>query len=121
MSSDGKKPKAFTLLYDVSDIERKLSGLLAKTKSADILISEMEKETQDRAKRLSVNLFPLEADKSCEDQIPAEKIPKPSTEFIFASTEERLTNPSLPSFQTALSEKTSDNRLIQIDRLLLST
>lgn len=108
VSSDGKKPKTFTLLYGVLDIETKLSGLLAKTKSADTLILEMEKETQKYTQRLSVNLSPLEGEIICENQILKEK----QSNIFPPSTEKKLTDPSLSPFQTALSKTPTEDRLI---------
>jgi hypothetical protein len=111
VSGDGKKPKTFTLLYDVSNIETKLSGLLAKTKSADTLMLEMEKETQEWVQKLSVNGFLLEGIKNTENKTNT-TLDNTETEKNSPSTEKPLTNPSLPPIQAALSEKPSDNRLI---------
>ena len=47
LSSDSKKPKTFTLLYDVETMMGKLSGISAKLESADALVSKMEKEAQE--------------------------------------------------------------------------
>jgi hypothetical protein len=47
VSSDQKKPKTYTLLYNVEQIEQKTSKILDKIKSADNLIGEMVKEAQE--------------------------------------------------------------------------
>ncbi len=46
VSDDGKKPKTYTLLFNVDDIERKMTGILEKTESSNYLIDEMRKEAQ---------------------------------------------------------------------------
>lgn len=47
VSSDNKRPKTFTLLYPIREIEQKLNGILAKFESADVLIEKMRKEAQE--------------------------------------------------------------------------
>lgn len=106
VSGDGKKPKTFTLLYDVSDIETKLNGILVKSKSADVLTCEMENETQKWCQKLLVNLTPLDG---CEEHTQAGE----NTNLPNPSTKEKFTNPSLASSQAASSETPLDNRLIQ--------
>jgi hypothetical protein len=43
-SSDGKKPKTFTLLYGIEEIEVKTSGISAKLESANDLVNKMKEE-----------------------------------------------------------------------------
>ena len=46
VSSDNKRPKTYTLLYPIKQIEEKLSGVSAKFESANILIQKMREEAQ---------------------------------------------------------------------------
>jgi energy-coupling factor transporter ATP-binding protein EcfA2/uncharacterized C2H2 Zn-finger protein len=62
VSSDNKKPKTYTLLYPLTDIEAKLIGKLAIFKSADFLYENMQKEAQKWLGSILENLTPQEAD-----------------------------------------------------------
>jgi energy-coupling factor transporter ATP-binding protein EcfA2 len=57
-SSDQKKPKTYTLLYNVEDIEAKIIGVSAISKTADLLMEKMEKEAQNWLKTGLENLPP---------------------------------------------------------------
>jgi len=46
LSSSEQKPKNYTLLYDLHEIEEKISGISAKLDSADSLIAKMQEEAQ---------------------------------------------------------------------------
>ncbi len=50
VSGDGRKPKTFTLLYDVEEIERKFAGFSAKIDSANDLTTKMNAEAQEWVK-----------------------------------------------------------------------
>jgi len=47
VSSDSKKPKTYTLLYKLEEIEAKLSRISAKLQSADSLMEKMREEAQN--------------------------------------------------------------------------
>jgi len=53
LSSDGKKPKTYMLLYELDDIKHKMSGISAKLDSADSLILKMQEEAQKCLSSLS--------------------------------------------------------------------
>jgi hypothetical protein len=99
VSDDGKKPKTYVLLYDVSEIETKICGISCKIKSHDVLTSEMEKETQEWCQKLLCN-------RASVDNIPVEQ-------YSVLSVEVGLHNPSLPLSQVALNETPSENRAIK--------
>lgn len=108
VSSDNKKPKTFTLLYDVSAIERKLSGILAKTQSADLLICEMEKEAQEWFRTVSEN-FSL---RMGENKSFTEEESSREEKVFSPSTDKKISNPSLVSSQTAFAQRGSEYRQI---------
>ena len=112
VSGDGKKPKTFTLLYDVSEIETKVRGISDKIKSHDSLITEMEKEAREWRGRLSCNTFLGDTNntstfaESIRQDPSADSAQPPSPKIVMHDT-------SLPPSQTALAERTLDNRAIQ--------
>jgi len=55
LSSSEQKPKNYTLLYDLREIEEKISGISAKLDSADSLIAKMQEEAQKLLTLLSEN------------------------------------------------------------------
>jgi len=63
-SSDQKKPKTYTLLYNVEDIEAKIIGVSAISKTADLLMEKMRKEAQNWLKTGLENLPPRERGES---------------------------------------------------------
>jgi energy-coupling factor transporter ATP-binding protein EcfA2 len=63
-SSDQKKPKTYTLLYNVEDIEAKIIGVSAISKTADLLMEKMRKEAQNWLKTGLENLPPREREES---------------------------------------------------------
>jgi hypothetical protein len=107
VSGDGRKPKTFTLLYDVEEIEKKLSGLLAKTESADYLTSEMEKETQEWCKKALENLCPVDTKNT---QVELEAKTDSHAFVVLPSTGEKISNPSSTCSQPSSDETPSDNR-----------
>jgi hypothetical protein len=109
-SSDTRKPKTFTLLYDISEIQKKLIGTLAKPESANDLMCKMQKEAQEWCKTTS-EIFPSVDGLNVEQQQPIS-----DTEVSLhtsLSTDKRISDPSLQPFQTALAEPTLENRQIQ--------
>jgi hypothetical protein len=64
VSSDQKKPKTYTLLYNVEDIEAKIIGVSAISKTADLLMEKMRREAQNWLKTGLENLPPQERKKS---------------------------------------------------------
>jgi hypothetical protein len=118
VSGDQKKPKTYTLLYDVEEIEDKLIGISAKFKSADILIDKMTKEAQEWLRTGLVNQTSVDRQQSSAQGEPKQgsiedtpqNIPSKLEEHL-PTAEERLTNPSLALKQAGLSEKSSENRL----------
>ena len=122
VSGDQKKPKTYTLLYDVDEIEEKLIGISAKFKPADILMDKMTKEAQEWLKTILVNQtfvdrVVVESETGYEAQEEQKKtiqdtqglLGKPAS--LVPTAEERLTNPSLALKQAVLGEKGSEYRL----------
>jgi hypothetical protein len=64
VSSDQKKPKTYTLLYNVEDIEAKIIGVSAISKTADLLMEKMRREAQNWLKTGLENLPPQEREES---------------------------------------------------------
>jgi hypothetical protein len=113
VSSDNKKPKTFTLLYDVSDIEKKLKGMSAKTTSADNLMFELEKEAREWLKTRLENFLPRMGTENPSPDTVGEKEANSYLEEKDPSAGEKISNPSLPPFQTAMAETSLENRQIQ--------
>lgn len=106
VSGDQRKPKTYTLLYDVEEIEQKLSGILDKIKSADNLMAEMVEEAQEWRKHgLEIGFLGTEKDL---DNNPLLKGPK-----IFSYPEKEISNPSLSSFNASPIERQAENRQIE--------
>ena len=103
VSGDGKKPKTFTLLYDVVEIEKKVSGIADKLKSDDNLITEMTNAAQEWSKSGLEILFLRKGSIKSEDV-------NQDTKILVLSTEEKISNPSLILNQPALAESDPDNR-----------
>jgi hypothetical protein len=103
VSGDGKKPKSYTLLYDVDKIEAKYRGVSAKLESSDDLIIEMQKEAQKWLESVSLNLFPAvtkiysETDKT--------------TDNISRTAEKKMHDPSLAPFQADPVKSKSEDRM----------
>jgi hypothetical protein len=124
VSSDQKKPKTYTLLYDVEEIEKKLSGILAKTESANTLMDEMRKEAQEwvktglEKKSLRMGETNFET-KSMENTI------ENSLENNVPIHSKKISNPDLDVFHVDLGERNADNRqnkklpIFQEDKSLL--
>jgi hypothetical protein len=112
MSEDGRKPKTFHLVYDLSDVEAKSSGLSCELKSHDLLMEKMQKEAQiwlDKrlCKKLGVDTspkFPI------KEEIPLQSFP---SEIRGISTPENLHNSNSSLKQASLSPETSNNRVNQ--------
>jgi hypothetical protein len=103
VSSDQKKPKTYTLLYDIEEIEQKLSGILAKIKSADKLMAEMLKEAQEwRKQGLKINF--LMADKKLINPEPAE------WRKIFCKPEKEISNHDLDKNSFDFDQKQANNQ-----------
>lgn len=111
VSSDDKKPKTFTLLYDISEIETKISGISCKIKSHDTLVTEMDKEAQEWRGSLSCNALLGGSDNTVLGAGEA-ALPNLSEESALAPRI-ILHDTSLPPSQTALAETPTDNCAIQ--------
>jgi len=123
LSSDNKRPKTFTLLYGIEDIEKKLSGILAKSESANDLMDKMRKEAQEWRKTTLENKSLVEGDLSLytnsntyRDSPPTrgEKI----SNSVPSDSRSGLAEPSLEHWQieklpieSSLLKKTSENKL----------
>lgn len=95
MSSDNKKPKTFSLLYDLDVIEDKISEISAKLKTADSLMDKMRKEAQEWLNsRLEI--------KNLEDIYYFQSVFKPTTESV---TEKNI----MPSGKTISNLQLSKN------------
>lgn len=98
-SSDEKKPKTFTLLYDIEDIEKKTSGISAKLESANLLMEKMSKEAREwfdslleiGSLRVGDNIFQHYA-----MPLPIQKLP--------------ISNHELSNSKPSLEESTLENR-----------
>lgn len=109
VSSDQKKPKTHTLLYDVEEIEKKISGILAKTQSADILMEEMRKEAQEWIKiRLEKNFLRL--GKKFFEQPTIEQPIESSSKNILPVHNKNFSNPDLGVLQADLNKGNEENR-----------
>jgi len=107
VSSDQKKPKTYTLLYNVKDIEEKLSGILEKFKSADVLMEKMTKEALEWLKIGLEIQTPADSEKKFEHT--ARKGLEDSKIFM-PSTGKTISNLDLHLKQTVLHERSSENR-----------
>ncbi|MBT0159095.1 hypothetical protein G4O51_03835 [Candidatus Bathyarchaeota archaeon A05DMB-2] len=109
VSSDQKKPKTYTLLYDVEEIERKTSGILDKIKSADNLIAEMVKEAQEWRKH-GLEISFLGNEKKLPTPEPVEGV---EGEKFFTVPENKISNPNLSDSGFSFGERQVENRQIQ--------
>lgn len=105
VSDDGRKPKTFTLLYDVDDIEKKTAGLLEKTKSADGLMEEMRKEAREWVKTALENFSVVDG----QEKTSLLDKDKRNDEKLLPSTEEKISNTILGNSQTDLAKQGLDN------------
>lgn len=103
VSGDQRKPKTYTLLYDVEEIEEKLSGILDKTKSADSLKEEMRKEAQEWLRIGLEKNFPRMGIKNLD-------VPSQEDKKIMPYREKKISNPDLGSFGVSFSEGQEENR-----------
>jgi hypothetical protein len=106
VSDDGKKPKTFTLLYDVEEIEKRTSGLMEKTLSADFLKKEMQKEAQEWIKTSLENLSLAESKLSVS--VSEKEVPN-DNDLTLPSTEEKISNTVLANSQTDSANQDLDN------------
>lgn len=118
ISSDQKKPKTYTLLYDIEEIEEKLSGISAKFKLADILMDKMAKEAQSWL-RIGLEIkTPVDRERSLFEtqrqdkpaQQPRETLVKPQRELL-PTAGEKISNPSLASKRPVSGESGLESRL----------
>ena len=99
LSSDQKKPKTYTLLYNVEDVEAKILGVSAISKTADILMEKMRKEAQNWLKKGLENLLLREREKSgeCEPKLLEGNAPIQSSSEEKIGEDQRFEEP--PIFQ----------------------
>lgn len=111
VSGDNKKPKTYTLLYSVKTIEEKLSGILDKLKSADLLIDRMRKEGREwLGSRLEIRLAEDTSYFNEKKHIGyASEHKKPLNNTCIP--EKLISNPELSTPQPSLTEKPSEDRL----------
>jgi hypothetical protein len=103
VSSDQKKPKTYTLLYDIEEIEQKLSGILAKIKSADKLIIEMVKEAQEwRKQGLEINFLTVDTELINQEPVEWTK--------IFCKPEKEISNHDLDKNSFDFDQKQPNNQ-----------
>jgi hypothetical protein len=107
VSDDGKKPKTFTLLYDVDELEKKTAGLLEKTKSADVLMEEMRKEAQEWVKT-RLEIFSL-ADGQIKSSIVVGN-EGACDNILEPSTGKKISNTVLANSQADSAKQGLDNR-----------
>lgn len=102
VSCDQKKPKTYTLLYDVEEIEAKLKGILDICHLSNSLMDKMAKEAQEWLKTTLDNQAPLDGEKIFrKEYVSGHNIYEKK---LLPSTGEKLSNPVLGSNQ-APSEK----------------
>jgi hypothetical protein len=102
VSSNQKKPKTFTLLYDVDEIESKYRRASVKLESSDDLISEMQREAQKWLESVSLDLFPAVSKIYSETD--------KTTDNISRTAEKRMHDPSLAPFQADPVKSNSEDR-----------
>jgi len=103
VSSDQKKPKTYTLLYDVEEIEEKLKGILDICSLSKDLHDKLEKEAQNWLKNILDNQTFLDTNSNLKFTVNCEKLGK------IASTEERLSNSISGLNQANFKEKGLEN------------
>lgn len=106
LSGDNKKPKTFTLLYDISEIQKKIIGTLAKGESADSLICKMRKEAQEWLKTGSEILPLLDGSSVQQDTATCVLQIEPSRRLLISDSH-------LGNSQGCSGEQTQSNRQIQ--------
>jgi hypothetical protein len=106
LSGDNKKPKTFTLLYDVSEIQKKLIGTLVKGESADSLMCRMRKEAQEWLKTVLEIGSPLDGSSLQQDTAVCVVQTEPSPQLPISDS-------NLGSSQSCLGEQTQNNRQIK--------
>jgi hypothetical protein len=122
VSGDQKKPKTYTLLYDIKEIEDKLIGISAKFKSADILMDKMTKEGQEWFRtRLEIQV-PVdrvavgsetghEAQEEQKQTIQDTQGILEKPELLLPTAGKKISNPSLALKQAVFSERGLEYRL----------
>ena len=120
LSSDNKKPKTYTLLYPLSEIEKKLLEASAISESADNLRDKLEKEAQKWLKT-RLEILRLQEGKNFLREECGEKEGLTKSENIlnekqgekqkiFSPPQSRISNPCLDSFQGDSAERSLENR-----------
>lgn len=122
VSGDQKKPKTYTLLYDIKEIEDKLIGISAKFKSADILMDKMTKEGQEWFRtgleiQVPVDRVAVGSETGHEAQEEQKQtiqdtqgiLEKP--ELLLPTAGKKISNPSLALKQAVFSERGLEYRL----------
>ena len=95
LSSDNRKPKTYTLLYDLDQIKRKSAGILDKLKLSNELMCKMREEAQKWLRWQLDN-------RTSGDVTLLSKILE-----YYRSPEAQLSNASLGSFQVVQPERSS--------------
>jgi hypothetical protein len=113
VSSNQKKPKTFTLLYDVDEIQTKLSGISAKIESTNLLMDGMQKEASGWLKAILENFSPRIGQKSSDMDKVAVEGDRHGAEQNEPTLEKEISNPSLASFQADSTESESEYRQVQ--------
>lgn len=115
VSSDQKKPKTYTLLYDVDAIEQKLSGILDKLRTSNLLMDKMREEAQEWLRIGLDNKILRDTYLIKENTMPQKTdLGKPNIEFYPMGKntnktpyqKKKLTNPDLDISKASLPETT---------------
>jgi hypothetical protein len=120
LSSDNKKPKTFTLLYPLSEVEKRLLEASAISESADNLHDKLAKEAQKWLKT-RLEILPLQEGKNFlkEGYGKSEGLTEGDNNLnekqenktkIFSSPQSRISNPCLDSFPGDLAERSLEKR-----------
>jgi hypothetical protein len=110
VSGDNKKPKTFTLLYDVSEIQKKIIGTLAKGESADSLMCKMRKEAQEWCKTTSEILLPVGGLNVEQKQAISDT---EASLHISPPPQQPISDSNLGNSQNCFAEQTQNNRQIK--------
>jgi len=102
-SCDQKKPKTYTLLYDVEEIEEKLKGILDISKLSKDLYDKLEKEARNWLENTLDNQSFLDINSKLKITVNCEK----PVENV--SREERLSNPVFGIKQASFEERGLEN------------
>ena len=109
VSSDGKKPITYTLLVDVETIEQKLSGILEKLKTSNLLIPEMEKEAQKLLNSLLENKTLREGYNFVKKNVEHDVEQHIESEIINPYRREMISNRQSSLNQASLAETSSED------------